>query len=93
MATRKPKVTGSWPEVVKGSHLTVTTHEDGRTELEWDDEQLLKEVRAAIASVKKPAVKAKANKKVPEAMKRKPAAKTVAKKAPAKTTKAKAKTK
>ena len=34
--------------VVKGSHLTVTTHPDGRTELEWDDEALLNDVRAAI---------------------------------------------
>ena len=46
MATKK-KIT--WPKVTKGSHLTVTEHEDGRTELEWDDEQLLKEVREAIA--------------------------------------------
>jgi hypothetical protein len=36
------------PKVVKGSHLTVTTHSDGRTELEWDDEALLRDVRAAI---------------------------------------------
>ena len=36
------------PKVVKGSHLTVTTHPDGRTELEWDDEALLRDVRAAI---------------------------------------------
>lgn len=51
--------------VVKGSHLTVTTHPDGRTELVWDDDQLLKEVREAIASVEltnlKPAVRAKAS--------------------------------
>lgn len=96
MATRKSK-TVAGPSVVKGTHLTVTTHEDGSTTLEWDDEQLLKEVREAIASVKtvKPAVKAKSNKKVPEAMKRKepeqkPAAKKApAKKAPAKKTKTK----
>jgi len=72
--TKTAKVSNeTWPKVVKGSHLTVTTHEDGRTELEWDDEQLLKEVQEAIASVKpvKPAVKAKSVKKVPEAMKRK----------------------
>jgi len=37
--------------VVKGSHLTVTTFSDGRTELLWDDEALLKEVKAAILSV------------------------------------------
>ena len=36
------------PKVVKGTHLTVTTHLDGRTELEWDDEALLRDVRAAI---------------------------------------------
>ena len=57
MATKKPTV-------VKGSHLTVTTYPDGRTELEWDDEALARDVREAIASVEfehlKPAVKAKA---------------------------------
>ena len=36
------------PTVVKGSHLTVTTHPDGRTELVWDDEALLRDVRQAI---------------------------------------------
>ena len=41
MATKKPKV-------VKGSHLTVTTHPDGRTELEWDDEALMRDVQDAI---------------------------------------------
>jgi len=71
MATRKPKASGTWPQIKKGSHLTVYTYEDGSTKLEWDDEQLLKEVREALASVKttKPAVKAKANKKVPAAKK------------------------
>jgi hypothetical protein len=79
MATRKKKEltpnvsSGGWPKIQQGTHLTVKTFEDGHTELVWDDEQLLKEVREAIASVKtvKPAVKAKANKKVPETMKRK----------------------
>ena len=77
MATTKKKSvnvpSGGWPKIVQGTHLTVKTFEDGHTELEWDDEQLLKEVREAIASVKttKPAVKAKSNKKVPDAMKRK----------------------
>ena len=36
------------PKVVKGNHLTVTTHPDGKTTLEWDDEALLRDVRAAI---------------------------------------------
>ena len=39
------------PKVVKGSHLTVTTYPDGRTELEWDDEALMRDVRKALASV------------------------------------------
>ena len=47
------------PKVVTGTHLTVTTHPDGRTEMKWDDEVLLQEVRAAIASLAKPSVKAK----------------------------------
>lgn len=62
MATRKKKSDGIvldmpgtagsakivLPKVVKGSHLTVTTWPDGRTELEWDDEALLQDVSAAI---------------------------------------------
>jgi hypothetical protein len=55
------------PTVVKGNHLTVTTYPDGRTELVWDDEALLKEVQDAILSVEqaiKPAVKSTRKKKV-----------------------------
>lgn len=64
MATRKKKdanvPAGGWPKITQGTHLTVKTFEDGRTELVWDDEALLNEVRAAIKSVNiKPAVKAK----------------------------------
>ena len=36
------------PKIVKGSHLTVTTHPDGKTTLEWDDEALMRDVREAI---------------------------------------------
>lgn len=68
---KEPKVfkssnvpSGGWPKITQGTHLTVKTFEDGRTELIWDDEQLLKEVREAIASAElaalKPAVRAKA---------------------------------
>lgn len=39
---------GGWPKINQGSHLTVKTFEDGRTELVWDDEALLGDVRAAI---------------------------------------------
>jgi len=65
MATRKKKETGntssgSWPKIVQGTHLTVKTFEDRSTELVWDDEALLNEVREAIASVgTKPKRKAK----------------------------------
>lgn len=61
MATRKKKTTVAkaeivqevvnWPKVTVGSHLMVTEYEDGRTTLVWDDDALLAEVRAALASV------------------------------------------
>ena len=38
-------------DIVVGSHLTVITHGDGTTTLKWDDKALLKDVRAAIATV------------------------------------------
>lgn len=81
MATRKKKTEmiesadvaeaveakGPWPKVEKGSHLTVITHQNGRTELEWDDDALTRDVREAILAYelenKKPAVKAKATRK------------------------------
>ena len=65
MATKKTKqkVDTNWPKVSQGTHLTVKTFEDGRTELIWDDEQLLKEVREAIASVEKPKKISKGKKK------------------------------
>lgn len=34
--------------VVKGSHLTVTTYPDGKTELVWDDEALMRDVQKAL---------------------------------------------
>jgi hypothetical protein len=53
MATQKKKETpnvdsGGWPKIQQGSHLTVKTFEDGRTELVWDDEALMKDVQDAI---------------------------------------------
>ena len=54
--------------VQKGSHLTVTTYPDGRTELEWDWDALVNEVREACASAElanmKPVVRAKSKKSV-----------------------------
>lgn len=41
------------PKVEKGSHLTVTTYPDGRTELEWDDAALLKDVQNALTDYEK----------------------------------------
>jgi hypothetical protein len=55
MATRKKKTetTTEWPKVTVGSHLTVTTYENGKTELKWDDEALARDVREALDTVKK----------------------------------------
>lgn len=51
--TETPNVaTNGWPKIKQGSHLLVRTYKDGRTELEWDDEALLRDVRAALNSVK-----------------------------------------
>jgi hypothetical protein len=44
-------VAGKWPKIDIGTHLTVTTYENGVTTLEWDDEALEREVKEAIASV------------------------------------------
>jgi hypothetical protein len=46
MVTKQSKK--SWPKITTGTHLTVTEYEDGRTELKWDDDALLNEVRNAI---------------------------------------------
>ena len=70
MATRKKiqlEEVSSLPDsILVGSHLTVSTYSDGRTELEWDWDALVKEVREACASVEltntKPAVRAKSKK-------------------------------
>jgi hypothetical protein len=52
MATRKKKEianvpSGGWPKMQQGTHLTVKTFEDGKTELIWDWDALVSEVRAA----------------------------------------------
>jgi len=54
VTTRKKKETaanvpgGGWPKINQGTHLTVKTFEDGRTELIWDDEALINDVNSAI---------------------------------------------
>jgi len=69
------------PKVVKGTHLTVTTHPNGQVELEWDWDALVREVREACANVgNKPAKKKAAPKKATDTVDAKPKAKTVAKK-------------
>ena len=52
MATKKLKNVASegWPKISQGSHLTVKTFEDGRTELIWDDKALIRDVQNAISS-------------------------------------------
>jgi hypothetical protein len=67
MATKKKKAEVTEAVVVKGSHLTVTTYPDGRTELEWDDEALLREVREALASVEGAVEKPKRTRKKKDA--------------------------
>jgi hypothetical protein len=47
----KEKILTMIPSMNKGSHLTVYTFPDGRTELVWDDAALLKDVKDAILSV------------------------------------------
>ena len=44
----KNQPSNGWPKINQGTHLTVKTFEDGRTELIWDDDVLLKEVQNAI---------------------------------------------
>ena len=67
MATKKKRAEVTEAVVVKGSHLTVTTYPDGRTELEWDDEALLRDVREALASVEVLAEKPKRTRKKKDA--------------------------
>jgi len=76
MATRKKKTdttlvnvpANGWPKMVQGTHLTVKTFEDGHTELIWDWDTLVNEVREACRSAEvatmKPAVRAKSKKSV-----------------------------
>lgn len=62
---RKAKKSSTDPIIVKGSHLTVTTWADGRTELKWDDDALLRDVQAATLKFESniPAAKITAKKK------------------------------
>ena len=55
-----------WPKVVVGSHLTVTTYENGKTELKWDDEALRREIREATAQFEKSKPAPKRSRKVKE---------------------------
>lgn len=63
IAEMSNKPSGGWPKISQGTHLTVKTFEDGKTELIWDWDALVNEVREATASAElanmKPAVRAK----------------------------------
>jgi hypothetical protein len=53
MATRKKKesvnqLANGWPKITEGSHLKVIEHENGRRELIWNDEALMRDVNDAI---------------------------------------------
>lgn len=48
MATKKK---AQEPQIIKGSHLTVTVHPNGKRDLVWDDEALKRDVQAAIESL------------------------------------------
>ena len=48
VAEMSNRSSSGWPKIAQGTHLTVKTFEDGSTELIWDDEALLNEVRNAI---------------------------------------------
>jgi hypothetical protein len=62
---------GGWPKISQGSHLTVKTYEDGKTELIWDDAALTRDVQKALTdyenSVKVNTVKTTKRKKKNEA--------------------------
>jgi len=51
--SRTKKEVEVWPKVVVGSHLTVTTYENGKTELKWDDEALARDIREALSDYDK----------------------------------------
>lgn len=40
-----------YPVVEEGNHLTVVTHENGRKELVWDHDALLRDVIAATTNI------------------------------------------
>ena len=42
-----------WPIITQGTHLTVKTFEDGKTELVWDDDALLRDVQNALTEHEK----------------------------------------
>jgi hypothetical protein len=66
MPRKKKEESAVWPKVTKGSHLTVYTHENGKTTLEWDDEALSRDVQAALDSVTEVKPKAARKKKIKE---------------------------
>jgi len=43
----KNKDSEGWPKIQQGTHLTIITHENGKTELKWDWDALVSEVRNA----------------------------------------------
>lgn len=55
--------------MVKGSHLTVITYPNGKTELVWDDDALLRDVQNALTEYEK-SVKVKTTETKPKRKKK-----------------------
>jgi hypothetical protein len=55
----KARIKSLQPIIVKGSHLTVSTWPNGRVELSWDWEELIRDVREAVAVIETTPVKKK----------------------------------
>jgi hypothetical protein len=65
MATRKKKSDSIVPEtkIVKGSHLTITYNNGYPEKLEWDDEALMRDVRAALLTAESVLAETKSKRK------------------------------
>jgi hypothetical protein len=50
------KPSEGWPKITQGSHLTVKTFQDGKTELVWDDAALLRDVQNALTEHTNPSI-------------------------------------
>jgi hypothetical protein len=47
----KTEKTVNWPNIVKGTHLTITTFENGDQEMDWNFPVLIEEIETAISKL------------------------------------------